>query len=279
MPTQEFDQSVANCEQAILEFRDKSITQNYIPEAVVIAGRFIERRFELVDFYKELDTKLKSNSTALYQFFDSVFLTASYWNLEENKKARAERNELKTINEQIAIAARKLSGLMEQRTNLNDTSGFYSDTHYGVCETLDAAGGSNFSYESWVQDDFKQLYCRFGLTYWPTFTEFFEELAQDAEQAEIRASNEVTAAATTGARSSLKDYLRALQKHLDDNFLAFPHLVTAHFRLSDSAIASLVNCVLDLDPDEMKDAAYVKRFRQGERERAEKEIELEQEAY
>ncbi len=180
---------------------------------------------------------------------------------------------MKEINEQIVDAANALSDLLEQRSDLNNKSGFYSNTLDGVCETLDAAASSNYHYQFYVQENFRRLYHQFDWKYWPKFSDLLDELARDAYEAEVLPSNKVTEAATTGSRASLKDYARALHTHIDNNLRSIPGFCRSDFKLSDSAVASLMNCALNLEPDEMKDAAYVKRFRQGERERLSKALE------
>jgi len=261
------DMVVTRCESVIHEHRKYNIEKKILPGCVRIADCMLDRRNELAELYRELYCQLDTEPEALWVFFDIVFSCAAYWNPDKNKAAREERNELKDVNGQIADTASELAVLLEARSELNNTSSFYSDTYGGVCEILDAAGSGNFSYESWVQEQFKQLFHRFDYKYWPSLPEFLDEVARDAQEAKVYASDKITAAAITGPRGSLAEFLRAFYEGIDQNTKRSNGFLPSDFRLTDKSVAALMNCILDLAPDDMKDSAYVKRFRQSERTR------------
>ena len=72
----------------------------------------------------------------------------------------------------------------------------------------------------------------------------------------------MTRAATTGSRGSRADFFKALFELIKENGTASHGHIPTGFRLSDSTLASLANCALDLGPNDVIDAAYVKRLRQ-----------------
>jgi hypothetical protein len=65
---------------------------------------------------------------ALQVFLGLVLSTAAFWNPEKIREARAARSDLSSVNRQIARKAAELATLLEQRSDLHDTSGFSSDT-------------------------------------------------------------------------------------------------------------------------------------------------------
>ena len=267
MEVQKRNDAVANCEAAIEEQKQYNIEHNIFPSCNIIADRLLLRREELIDVYEELQAQLHQEPQALYQFFEIVLSSAAFWNPDKCREVREARTKLKEVNAQIADTASELASLLAARLDLSNTSGFYSDTHCDVCETLDAAARSNFLFQSWVKEDFERLHHRFDSKYWPSFPEFLEELARDAYEAEIHASNAITAAAIAGPRASLADFLKAFYEGIEQNKKRNYGFIPSDFQLMDKSVASILNCVLDLEPDDMKDAAYVKRFRQGERQK------------
>lgn len=44
-------------------------------------------------------------------------------------------------------------------------------------------------------------------------------------------------------------------------------LLPDELNLSDSAVATMINCALDLEEDDLVDSVFVKRFRQSQREK------------
>ena len=157
--------------------------------------------------------------------------------------------------------------MLIDRENLHETSGFRSDTHYHVAEILGAAGQHNYLFTSSVQGSLDALRHQYDLKYWPTPCEFLEELAANAAAAESEASDLLTAAGTDGKRPSSADFVHALYAGIEENSARNFGRLPRDFTLSDASLASLMNCALNLDVDDMVDGPYIKRLRQRERER------------
>jgi hypothetical protein len=142
---------------------------------------------------------------------------------------------------------------------LYDRSGFHAETHYFIRDVMEAAGESNYLFQTRVKENFSQLSAQYGLKYWPSLGDVMDELASDAARADVQASDPLTAAATEAVIPSKADYFKALFAVIEENSgregAAFPD----GFKLTDSTVASLANCVLDLSPDDLVDADYVTR--------------------
>lgn len=181
------------------------------------------------------------------------------------QEARAARNNLANVNRQIARKAAELAALLEQRSELHDTSGFSSDTHYHVCDVIEAACQHNYLFQSYVQERLDALRGQFDLKYWPSLSDCLQELASDAEKAVMEATDPLTAAATAAARPSRADFCKALFAAIEENSAKSYGQLPRGFKLTDRTLASLANCALDLGPEDLVDDAYMKRLRQRER--------------
>src|SRR4051812_39001719 len=95
-----------------------------------VADRLLRRRAEMRNAYDELHQKLGSHHAALKVFFDLLLGTADLWSPERNGEARAARDRLKSVNEEVFKAASVLARLLEERDALHNRSGFGSGTHY-----------------------------------------------------------------------------------------------------------------------------------------------------
>lgn len=255
------------CEEILAADRQYNIDHQVWRSAIPILDRMLARGAELAGAYEEIFGKLHpTRPHALKTVFMVVVETAVVWSPEKNAAARAGRSELVAVNKQIAETAAALADLLRRRFDLHNRSGFYSETHYSICELIAAAGQGNGRFTSWLEEPLDGLHAQFDSKYWPTLAELMDELAADAGKADVRASDPLTAAATEGARNSKAGYVKALFVAIEDNCgNDFPHLPVG-FRLTDETIASLVNCVLDLGPDDVVDGPYVKRLRQRVRE-------------
>jgi len=253
------------CENLLLESKRYNIEHHILPSENAVVDRLLRRGIELRDAYEELHEKLHAHPQALQVFLGLVLSTAAFWNPNKMQEARAARSDLANVNQQIARNAAELALLLEQRSDLHDTSGFSSDTHYHVCNVIEAASQHNYLFRSYVQEKLGALHGQFDLKYWPSLGEFVQELATDAEKAVMEASDPLTAAATSGTRPSKADFFKALFVAIEENRAESYGQLPSDFKLTDRTLASLANCALDLGPDDLVDDAYMKRLRQRER--------------
>lgn len=251
-----------------MEEKRYNAEHNILPSESTVADRLLARPLEMTPAYEELHSKLYQHPHALKTFLGLVLTAAALWNPERIAKARNARSELAKVNQQIAKQATELAELLLQRSDLGNTSGFRTDTHYHVCDVIHAASKENYGFRRHVQECLEDLRQQFDLKYWPTPSDFVRELARDAATAVAQASDPLTAAATAASRASLADVFKALFASIEENsarsFGYLPH----GLQISDSTFAILVNCALDLDADSMVDGPYVKRLRQRERQGA-----------
>lgn len=260
------------CEGLLVEEKRYNIEHQILHSENAIVDRLLRRRIELCDAYEELYDKLHAHPPALQVFLGLVLSTAAFWNPEKMQEARTARSDLTNVNQQIARKAAELAMLLEQRSDLHNTSGFISNTHYHVCSVIEAASQRNYLFRSYVQENLRGLSYEFDAKYWPSLGEFLQELASDAEKAVMEATDPLTAAATSGTRSSKADFFKALFASIEENSEKNYGQLPRGFRLTDRTWASLANCALDLGPNDLVDDAYMKRLRQRERSGAKQQL-------
>lgn len=231
----------------------------------IIAG-MLKRRIELADVYDEVHAALASTPRAFYIFWDAFVHAADGWNPEKNRAARQARNELVEINSRISELADQMAALLDRREYLHNHSGFSSDTQYHIMDIVHEASEHNYHYESYVKEEVERLQYQYHPKYWPTLSEVVQAIGTDAERAEVTAYDETTAVATESRKFGRSDFVKALLARIDDNRLSACGFIPNSFALSDSGLASLVNCGLDLSVDELVDADFIKRFRQRQRQ-------------
>lgn len=256
------------CESLLIEEKRYNAEHHILPSESAVADRLLGRGLEMTSVYEELHSKLHQHPQALSTFLGLVLTAAAFWNPEEIAEARNARSELVKVNQKIAKQAAELAELLQQRSDLGNTSSFRTDTHYHVCDVIEAASSQNYSFTHYVREGLRGLRREFDLKYWPTLNDFMREMAHDAEAAVAQASDPVTAAATAASKASLADFVKALFASIEENSAGnYGHLPNG-LQISDNTFATLVNCSLDLGPDSMVDGPYVKRLRQREREGA-----------
>lgn len=255
------------CEDALRADKAYNIENAILPSENRIIDRLLARRVELVSAYAEIYEKLHDREHGIATILGVVTNVAAFWNPQKVAYARDARVRLQEVNREIGELAMDLAGLLEERSEIGNRSGFASDTHYHIAEVIDAASSDNGFYRFHLRDELKPLKSRYDLKYWPSLAEVVRVIGQDAGDADTKATDTLTRAATTGTRGSRADFFQALFQLIRENGDANPGHLPRNFRLSDETLASLANCALDIEPDDLVDGAYVKRLRQRARER------------
>lgn len=250
------------CEEVLADHRRYNTENHVSPRSIPIHDRLLARGAEMEHAYQEIQKKLHQRPRALQVFFMFLLDSVLEWNPAKNVQARAGRDELIDVNRQISEHAATLAALVRRRSELHDHSGFTAATHYNICDVVGAAGESNYLFRTRVKDQFSQLSAEYDLKYWPSLSDVIDELAADAARADVQASDPLTAAATEAARPSKADYFKALFALFDENSGRHGAALPDGFKLSDSTVATLANCLLDLPANELVDAVYVKGLRQ-----------------
>jgi hypothetical protein len=255
-------QSTVVCEALLRGEIDYNETKNCLPSETAVARRLLTYRMTLAPAYGELERKLQAFPRALSHFFTAVLQTAAHWSPEKLQKARAQRDQLKEINVRIGSLARDLAELLDERHDLENTSGFGTNTLYHPERLIAAAATGNGHFQSYLSEPLEQLACQYDLKYWPTLGSLCTALADDAEAAQVESSDPPTIAGTEGQRASLSDFVKALFAQVDENRAAEHGPIPDSFSLSDESWASLVCAALDLQADKIIGADYIKGVRQ-----------------
>lgn len=269
MNPSQLESATQACEAILRAKQAYNTERKILPSENAVGARMLSRSLELTEAYEELHAKLNTHPYALQTFLGLVLSTASHWSPEKIAEAREARSKIDDLNRQIAKRAAELARLLDQRSHLSNTSGFSSATHYHVVEVIDAAAkGRNHRFTTYVQDHLDALGGRFDLKYWPTPSEFVQELATDADAAITEASDSLTAAATCSARPSRADFFKALLAAIKENGARQHGQLPSGFKVSDGALAAMATCALDLGPNDLVEGSYLKRLRQRERDAA-----------
>ncbi|MCO1948132.1 hypothetical protein [Pseudomonas aeruginosa] len=250
------------CDQLLCARKQYNLEHRILRSHNVVIDRLLARKLELREAFSDLHKKLHEYPHALDTFFGVLLDATAFWGPERNVKARAERAELERINVQIAELGEGLASRLRRRDQLHNHSGFRSNTCYHIGDVIKVAGEHNGHFTMYLEEELESLQAQYDLKYWPPLDACIEAIAEDARNAVIEASDPLTEAATDASRSSLADYFKALFVAIAENTKAQHGWIPNNFRPSDSSLASLANCALDLVDDELLDGSYVKRLRQ-----------------
>lgn len=255
------------CQLLLRAERNDRVSKEILRSEVKVIDRLLSRPLELRDAYEELHSKLNDHPPALKVFFDIVFRVAAFWSPDANREARQGKARLVEVNREIEEAASTLAALLNERTELKNHSGFSCDTLYHPVDAIDLAAAEHYSYQHWVKDGLAGIRGQFDLKYWPSLSEVVQAIGTDAAQARPLPHDAVTEAGTEGPRAALAHTFRSFFVAVEESNARHHGFLPRTFELTDRSVAALISCALDLGPDEVVDAGYVKRLRQRRRDR------------
>lgn len=256
------------CEDHLREEIRYNRDHKIMPSEVVVAERMLAHGDQLREFYGEIYPTLNHDGMAWKHALHCALYVGAFWTPGRIAARRADRQDLVAINEAISRSSHALADLLDRRTALYERSGFGADTHYAIYDVIDAAGKNNGHYQSYLKEQL-QAAQRFDLKYWPSLSECIRVIGSDAQQAEVVPDNALTDAATHSSRPSKADFVRALLASIEDHRGDHQGGIPTTFEFTNSALADLVNVLLELPPKELVTEEYLKTERHRARRRAE----------
>ncbi len=127
---------------------------------------------------------------------------------------------------------------------VQERSSLRSDIYYHFIDAVSGVGEGNGLFESHIKKELERLTYKFDLKYWPSISEFITAVGADAGKAVTVVSDSTAVAATEGCCPGLADFLKTFIANLAVNRVRRHGWIPNNFSLSDSEMASLVNCAL-----------------------------------
>lgn len=253
------------CEDILRENIRCNTENEVLPSESAVAERLLGRGEELAEAYDEIYSKLCRRTYALHQFMGMLLSAQALWNPEKIAKAREDRDVLKEVNAKIEKQARVLADLLQRRTELNNTSGFSSETLYHIVDVIDRANEGNGHYATFLRKPLQGLCGQYDLKYWPELFRCLHVIADDAANAIVEATDPMTDAATASRRPSTSDSVMLFLAYIDECRGNYDGGLPRDFHLSDKNMATVMNILLDLPRDKILTAEYIKGRRQKAR--------------
>jgi len=251
------------CEDFLREKRAYNIEHKILRSMSQVIDCMLERGAELDAVYEELWTKL--DPKAVEWFLSSVLDVGAFWHPDYLSAARQAYRRQVALRSEISKLANELAERLRERTLLGESSGFHTASAYHIVDLIEHASESNWDFRLHLQDSLSALRHQYDLKYWPSVADVVEAVAIDARNAEINPSDSITEAGTRTRKQSMAASVRALQCALEEYRRSSHSPIGRDFRLSDESWASILNVILDLDPDQLVDGSYIKRLRQRDR--------------
>lgn len=250
---------VTICETELRNLQDRWVEGEIYPNLVCLISELYSRKYELDHVYRELCQKL--NSEQIGYFFESYLLTLNEWNPENMKQAREDKKELSRINKRITKLSAELASLLDERSQLNNSSHFRCNSIVRISDLITLAANGNGNYSSFIKDDITRLGNFDYDRYWPSISDLVRTLGVDAENLDVFPTNDLTEAVTKYNRSSPLDFLRAFLEEIESIKSEPIKNMPNDFSLTDSSNAVLVDCGLRLNGTFTEDSVKTMRFK------------------
>ncbi len=249
------------CENYLREEIQRNTEAQIAFSETAVAQRLLAASAAMAPVYDEIYPPLSKDGVAYKIFLNCLTWMGAYMTPEHIAQERADRAELIAVNRDIEEAAETLATLLERRTELQNYSGFGTETLYDITGVIDRAGDPNGRYGMYLKPKLDALAHQYDLKYWPSLAECIWAISDDARRAEVTPNDPVTAAATQSQRPSKADFIRGLLNQIEENTADYFGRIPTTFSVSNDAVATIVNVMLQLPATELADANSVKVIR------------------
>ena len=263
MKTISKSEAISLCKKALANIQAENAEMKILPKTNDIINRMFHRKFELTEVYEEITEKLGGSPELIQAFFEICLRAARLYNQSEVSNSKAEYKSLQTINSEIAKEADKLKALLAEREQLENSSGHSCGAHYHIADLVCAAAKTNgkdhfLSKAENVLEDLA-VFCEFK--YWPTLDEIIGEIGKEAVAVKTYTRDNNLRPETVGQRYSNTLFWKALHNEIDEGKKAYINRIPPNFNMTNQALATLTNILLDLREDELVTAATVNSFK------------------
>ncbi|MEL5428898.1 hypothetical protein [Serratia nevei] len=227
------------------------------PSTWPVFNRLIGRHDEMVAVYREI----ASSNLSRQQFWiliEQIIHAGSFGTDERFATLRADHQKLTSLNDDISEMSIRLAEMLERRAELCENGHFGCDRMLKLTDFIDDAGEGNGHYQFYLKPELQRLNS-FDLKYWPDIAGIIRSLGM--EEVDITFADEATEAIINAHRPSMTDFFREFFDNIGMQKTGGYYALPRSFKLSDAALATICNITRDLPPDELIDAAYVKRTR------------------
>lgn len=227
------------------------------PSTWPVFNRLIERHDEMVWVYREIASSSLSRQQ-LWVLLEQIIHAGSFGTDARFATLRDDHQELTALNDSISEMSIRLAEMLERRAELCENGHFGCDRMLKLTEFIDDAGEGNGHYQLCLKPELQRLNS-FDLKYWPDIADIIRSLGM--EEVDITFADEATEAIINAHRPSMTDFFRKIFDNINEQKTGYYYSLPRTFKLSDAALATMCNITRDLPPDELTDAAYVKRTR------------------
>lgn len=229
---------------------------------VPIQKRMLERHTELIGFFVETLQQVPQDRIMLAM---EIIPDAYYfWQEGEANDIRQDHDAIEKLNENICQMAGQLATMLDQRQQHLEHTRFGIDVHYDLLDVINDAGDNNYLFQNWVKNGLNKL-SDFDSRYWPSVSDCLRSLSSMNRDITIKGRDAGADLIVSQHRASRQDTVGLLLKDLQERSENARYPET--FKYSDSVLATIINIGLDLPPEKLFTAEYVKAARQNFRKK------------
>lgn len=261
MPTISKSDSKKLCELVLREIQSDYEEKKILISEIEVIQIILNSEDQLDDAYLDLCKSTNCQREVINCFFDRLLYVAAFRNPKKANNARDARNKLIQINEQISTLSYQLASLIDQKSDIENYSGFTDNMSIDIVEFMDEASENNGHYQLFVKKDLLALRDDFDAKYWPTFSDILNVLGEKTDFTKIHPADKHTEISTRSSRPSKADFFDVLISHIEETKNDIWSKLPSNFHIKDKSMASFGNVVLKLNPDDLVDSQYIKSRR------------------
>lgn len=244
-----------------MKISDENKESSIYPMWDKISELLQKRNHDINEFFEEIESQLDKNPIAIRTILERILDLSSRLNLDEMESKKNIKREVEGINKELFVYLEKVSMLLKRKEILCEKNGISDTSESNILSLILDTSKNDFRFQSLVKPDIEKLRYNF-IGYLPNLVNIFEQLKDSIQDSNVQFIDNIIEDALSRHKSiNLTNFVRCLYNVLNENKVKNYGLIPDDFEIKDKNMATLVNCVLNLEVEEMVDSGFIKNVR------------------
>lgn len=249
--------------QELTDLKEKEIWNSWHP----IMERILNRSSEMKPVYIEMCECLYYSpyepSIGLRLALEAIWASGKLFNQDTLARKRHAQKELAKLHDDIPALAFRLSEMLRRQKELFETEDFSPGEYLDCVGMISRAGNNNGHFTGWLQEELEALDHKYDGKYWPSLRKMVGAIGEFEESLSLPSQGSLPDEVLAGRSSHIKDFVLGF-----DADVKRARQIPRSFSFSNSAVATIINVVMDLPVDSLATSDAVRvvrnRYRTGQ---------------
>lgn len=251
------------CRAILMKISDENKESSIYPMWDEISDLLQKRNPFINEFFEEVESQLDKNPIAIRTVLECILNLSSRFNLEEMESKKNRKRDVERINKELLVHLEKVSMLLKRKDILCAENGIFDTSESNILSLILDASKNNLRFQSLMKPEIEGLRYQY-IDYLPNLINIFEQLKDSIQDSNVQFQDNIIEDALSGHKSvNRTTFVKTIYNVIDENKMKNYGFIPDDFDISYKNMATLVNCVLNLEDKQTVGSGFIKTVRQN----------------